>query len=129
MTSEPTAPIPLWKRPIFYIPAGLLGILVLAGIFGSEAGSAGATSTNAVSTPVPGSATTTTTEVTTTSPPTSTSVATTTPPPFEHYDQTARDDHNETPDHHHYDEGDHYDRPLSELPLVLPGLLHPSSST
>ena len=35
----------------------------------------------------------------------------------------------ETPDHHHYDEGDHYDRPLSELPLVLPGLLHPSSST
>ena len=79
MTTEPTV-APFWRRPIFYIPAGLLGVFVLAAIFGGDAfGVADTTSTTAVATTTSSSSTTTTAKPTTTS--SSTSLATTTTSP------------------------------------------------
>lgn len=80
MTTEPEGASPFWRRPVFFIPAGLL---VLFGLFSlASGGETDLTTTTALTSTTEATApTSTTTTTTTTQPTTTTSSATTTTQP------------------------------------------------
>ena len=82
MTTEPEGARPFWRRPVFFIPAGLLVLFGLASL--ASGGETDLTTTTALPSTTEATAptsTTTTTTTTTTQPTTTTSSATTTSQP------------------------------------------------
>ncbi len=78
MTTEPEAARPFWRRPVFFIPAGLLVLFGLGSL--ASGGETDLTTTTALSSTTEATAppSTTTTTTTTTTEPTTTSSSTTT---------------------------------------------------